>query len=341
MSPMTVPASVHDPASWAGLGVDATRRRRFANAFLKRFRPLEEALALLPEAVRGRFREAHPLELERRADSTRDGASKLLFRTRDGRRIETVILRIATGRTTLCLSSQAGCAAACVFCATGRMGLARNLSAGEVLDQVVQAGGLLRPEGRRPKNLVFMGMGEPLHNEEALHEALGRLQAGDGFHVDGRRILVSTVGVPEGMRRLAKAHPRVGQALSLHAARPEVRERLVPPARRTPLGDLRSAVEEVARRTGRPVMIEVLLLAGENDGDEDLEALAAWVDGLDVHVNLIPYNPVEGVELEASPRARIEAFSRELKRRGRRVTTRYSLGADIAAACGQLARGKG
>ena len=192
-----------------------------------------------------------------------DGAaSKLLFRTADGNLVETVILRIASGRTSLCVSSQVGCAARCGFCATGQMGIAVNLTRDEILDQVIQANELLRPEGRSIRNVVFMGMGEPLHNEPAVVEALEVLLSPQCFDLPPGRVIVSTVGIPDALARCAARFPRLGLALSLHSARQDVRERLIPLARRYTLPMLRSVLEQVTGQTGRRVMIEYLLLDG-------------------------------------------------------------------------------
>jgi 23S rRNA (adenine2503-C2)-methyltransferase len=220
------------------------------------------------------------------------------------------------------------------------MGVARDLTAAEILDQVIQGNALLRPEGRRVRNVVFMGMGEPFHNEAQLHAALEVLLSPVCFDLAPRRVSVSTVGIPDAMLRCADRFPGVGIALSLHAARDEVRERIVPIDKVHRLAEVRAALEELTRR-GQKVMIEYLLLDGINDSDDDLRALAGWLRDLSVHVNLIPYNPIDGApDIQGTPEPRRKAFSEALKREGYRVTLRYSLGADIAAACGQLARAR-
>jgi 23S rRNA (adenine2503-C2)-methyltransferase len=318
--------------------------RRFRNALLKHGHRDDEALAELPAEVRSAFAdrvELHALELHSRSDSQLDGATKLLFRTRGGMLIESVILRIATGRTTLCVSSQVGCAAACDFCATGKMGIAQNLSPAEILDQVVQARQALAAEGRTLRNLVFMGMGEPFHNEENLYAALECLTAPELFHQPLSRILVSTVGLPEAMLRCVRRFPAIHLALSLHSANQAARERLIPLARRYPLASLRSAVAEINRiqPANTEVMVEYLMLAGVNDSLDDARELIAWLAGLRVHVNLIPYNPIDDApHLSGSDRPAREAFGAALKAAGLKTTIRYSLGADVAAACGQLVR---
>jgi 23S rRNA (adenine2503-C2)-methyltransferase len=326
------------------LRIEPHALRRFRNALLKHGRGDGEALDELPAAARDEFKDCvqlHALELHSRSDSGQDGATKLLFRTAAGMLIESVILRIATGRTTLCVSSQVGCAAACDFCATGKMGIARNLAPAEILDQFVQARQIAAAEGRTIRNLVFMGMGEPFHNEEALYEALAALTAPELFHQPPSRILVSTVGLPDAMIRAARRFPEVHFALSLHSANQNARERLIPLAGRYPLDELRRAVAELnhIQPANTDVMIEYLMLAGVNDSSEDARALVDWLAGLRVHVNLIPYNPIDDApHLAGSDRTIREAFGAFLKSAGLKTTIRYSLGADIAAACGQLVR---
>ena len=338
--------SVHDHAGLDELArrcrVDPFRVRRFRTAFHKKQRPATEALKELPAAASPQFsREVdfHPLTLATRQDSQCDGATKLLFRTRSGELIESVILRIASGRTSLCLSTQAGCAAACAFCATGSLGLSRNLEAAEILDQVTQANLLLESEGRQVRNLVFMGMGEPFHNEAELFRALDWLAAREGLHINPRRMLVSTVGIPDAMVRCAKRFPRLRLALSLHSARAEVRERIMPVARRHPLGALREALLQAAALQGELPMIEYLLLRGVNDTAADVVAVGEFLRGMKAHINLIPYNAIHGpAPFSGTDPARRGEFAAALRQQGFTVTTRYSLGADIAAACGQLAR---
>jgi 23S rRNA (adenine2503-C2)-methyltransferase len=310
--------------------------------FLKHFAGSEAALDELPPDARDEFArrvEFHPLQLDARLDSKLDGATKLLFRTREGYLLESVILRTGTGRVALCVSSQVGCAAACEFCATGHMGIAHNLSSGEILDQVVQAGELLTEEGRRVRNIVFMGMGEPLFNEENLYAALGGLLAAELFHHSPSRILVSTVGIPRAMVRLARRFPQVNLALSLHSADQTTREQLIPVARKYPLEQLREAVRACNAIQQKPLMIEYLMLAGRTDRECDAEALIAYLEGLDVHVNLIPFNPIDDApHLAGSDRDVRDRFAASLREAGFTTTIRYSLGADIAAACGQLVR---
>lgn len=338
--------SIHDAAAVQALfrerRADPQELRRLRIAFYKKHLLAERVLESLPGNIRDWLSGLvafHSLALAERHDSRLDGATKLIFNTQDGRAIESVILRMTTGRTALCLSTQVGCRARCHFCATGQMEDVRNLSVPEILDQVVQASALVAAEGRSLRNLVFMGMGEPFHNEEALHGASRALIDPRAFHFHPRRLLISTVGIPAAMVRASESFPEVRLAVSLHSANQEVRERLMPVARRHPLSELRRALEQVAANTAQKIMIEYLMLADVNDSPADADALAEFLAGIPVHVNLIPYNAIEGAsDLRASGPARRAAFSRQLKDAGLPVTTRYSLGADITAACGQLVR---
>jgi 23S rRNA (adenine2503-C2)-methyltransferase len=336
--------SIHDAAAVETLRrqerIEPNHVRQLRNAFCKKHRSADEALLELPVSQRAVFaREVrfHTLQLQSRHDSRLDGASKLLYRTAAGHLLESVILRISSGRTSLCVSAQIGCAARCQFCATGHMGVAVNLTSDEILDQILQANRLLRPEGRAVRNVVFMGMGEPLHNEDAVYQALEVMQSPRGLDLAASHILLSTVGIPDAMVRCAKRFPRLGIALSLHSARQDQRQRLMPLARRYPLPVLRTALAAVTSIQGRPLMIEYLLLDGLNDTDQDVQELSAFLRGLPVHINLIPFNPIdEAPDLRGTPPARRRAFATALTAAGFVVTMRYSLGSDIAAACGQL-----
>ena len=331
-------------------GVEELRRRNavqphrlklFRNALFKSFMGWGDALATLPESARTDFDrnvEYQCLELVERYDSEIDGASKLVFRTKDQHLIESVILRPATGRTSLCISSQVGCVCQCGFCATGRMGFARHLTRDEILDQVAQAGRLVKPEGRSIRNVVFMGMGEPLLNMENLFQALVFLKAAPFFNYAGSRLMVSTIGIPHAIGRFTRSFPDVQLAVSLHSARQEVREDLMPMARKFPLDMLREAL--VSASSMGKVMIEYLMLYGVNDGEADFRALETYLRGIPAHINIIPYNEYSGCTLQGTPRAERKAFADRLKAAGFDTTLRYSLGADIAAACGQLAQRK-
>lgn len=314
--------------------------RKFRTRWLKQGWAFEEALSEVAPNVADILRaeiEPHPLTLAERLDSQLDGATKLLFRTDEGLMIESVILRAGTGRTSLCISSQIGCAAACRFCATGQMGIARNLSAAQILDQVVQANQLLRQEDRRVRNIVFMGMGEPLHNSANLHEVIAALTSPLLFDYSQQRLLVSTVGIPDEMLRLDERFPSVNLALSLHSADDLVRQDLIPLAKSVSLNRLQETLLKLGLSDKRQVMIEYLMLEERTDRAEDAEKLIAFLKNIHAHVNLIPYNSIDGADhLRGSTQAARDRFADLLKQAGFPVTIRYSLGADIAAACGQL-----
>lgn len=338
--------SIHDTAAvdaWrAGEKLDPNYLRRLRNVFYKKQGTAEAALAELPEQARRSLASElafHSLELVSRHDSQRDGATKLIFRTAGGLLLESVVLRMTTGRTALCVSTQVGCAANCAFCATGKMGIARDLTSAEILDQLIQANQLLAVEGRSVRNLVFMGMGEPFHNEQRLYAALDVLADAGAFHLNLKRVLISSVGIPDAMVRCVRRYPDVRMALSLHSARAEVRREIMPISQRYTLEELREGIDEISAVTGHLVMIEYLLLADVNDTDDDAKALIEYLRGAAVHINLIPYNPIaESSELRPSSPERQQEFARILKTAGFPVTTRYSLGSDIEAACGQLVR---
>lgn len=337
---------IHDEAALTQirrrLRIEPGHVRRLRNSFYKKHQTPEQALGQLCESQRAAFGSAvafHALKLCRRHDSQLDGASKLLFRTTGGQLIETVILRIASGRTGLCVSSQVGCAVRCRFCATGQMGIALNLTRDEILDQVIQANRQLLGEARSIRNVVFMGMGEPLLNEAEVYQALDVLLSPHCFDLSPAHVLVSTVGIPDAMLRCAERFPKLGMALSLHSARQEQRERFIPLARRYPLDVLRNAMERVTTIQRHPLMIEYLLLDGLNDTDQDLNELIAYLRGLRVHINLIPYNSIgESPGVIGTSAERRRWFASALTAAGFTVTVRYSLGSDIAAACGQLSR---
>ena len=341
---MSERVSIYDSGSIdrlrAEMKFEPRRLRALRTVYFKKFLGVEAALAELPENVRQEFArrvEFHSLAMESAFDSEVDGATKLVLRTAAGLLIESVLMRTGTGRVSLCVSSQVGCAAACSFCATGQMGIARNLSAAEILDQVLLAGERLAAEKRLVRNIVFMGMGEPFHNEETLYDAVAALQAPGLFHYPPRRILISTVGIPDAMVRCARRFPQVNLALSLHSVRPSVREQLIPLAAKYSLDELRAAVAAVNQIQQNTVMIEYLMLAGLNDSADDARELAAWLTDLDVYVNLIPYNPIDSApHLRTTDRPERDAFAEILRSAGFVTTIRYSLGADIAAACGQL-----
>ena len=262
--------------------------------------------------------------------------TKFLLRLADGRQIETVLMGYP-GRRTACLSTQVGCAMGCVFCATGQMGLVRNLDAGEIVAQALFAARRVRESGGdRLRNIVLMGMGEPLANFEAVMQALAILAEPRGLNIGPARVSISTAGLVPGILRLAEQPERYNLVVSLHAATDEERSALVPINRRWPLAELMDACRQYAAITRRRILIAWTLIAGKNDGVDDARRLVALVRGIDVQVNLIPLNLTDGYAGETSSPAVIHAFHRVLLDAGVPSTVRQRRGIDVAAGCGQL-----
>jgi 23S rRNA (adenine2503-C2)-methyltransferase len=267
--------------------------------------------------------------------ATRDGDThKFVLALEDGARVECVSMRTER-RLTLCLSSQVGCALRCAFCATGLMGLRRHLRPEEIVAQVIAMGDFHGWEDER-FNLVFMGMGEPLHNYRGTMEAVRILHDRRGLNIGARRITISTSGLVRPMRDLAREGLALGLALSLHATTDADRSRLMPVNRRWPLADVLAAAAEYGRATGRRVTLEYTLIAGVNDREEDAERLARFARELPSKINLIPYNPVPGLDWKRPTPDAVEAFARSLFPRAPAVMVRNTLGGEIWAACGQL-----
>jgi 23S rRNA (adenine2503-C2)-methyltransferase len=271
----------------------------------------------------------------REAASSDSNTVKAALRTADGLVIEAVLMRHGDGRRTVCVSSQAGCPMKCVFCATGKLGLKRNLTVAEITEQVLYFARQLKPRGEAVTNVVVMGMGEPMHNLDAVLAFIRELNAPDGLNLGARRISISTCGIVPGILRLADEPLQVNLAISLHAATQELRERLMPVARAYPLDKLMNAVNQYINKADRQVMFEYLLIDGVNDRDEDAEALAKLMRHRLYHVNLIKYHSTG--EYHASPRDRRDRFMQILEEHGVSVSFRLSFGEDIDAACGQLA----
>ena len=282
--------------------------------------------------------ENDPLIVDRE-QRARDGVRKYLFRLHDGELIETVAIP-SPRRTTLCVSSQVGCAVGCTFCATARMGFRRDLRANEIVAQYRRVRDLVAadPEGIPfpIENIVFMGMGEPFLNFDEVSAALRELIDHEGFH--SRIVTVSTIGIPNRILPFGRAFPHVRLAISLHGPTDELRSRLVPINRRHPIAEILAACREYNRVIGRKIFFEYVLMAGVNDRPEDAERLAILLDGLDATVNLIPLNSGGRGDESRPSRERTDAFRSRLKEGfPGHVTFRQSRGLDIAAACGQLA----
>ena len=285
----------------------------------------------LPAELRGALAAAFPLRrlaLSARQRSA-DGTEKYLWDLGDGEAVESVLIPEGKRRT-LCISSQVGCALGCVFCATGRMGFRRNLSAAEIAAQVREV--ILLDPLLAPTNVVFMGMGEPLLNWDAVDSALTILNHPGGLGIGARHITVSTVGILPGVAQLARRPEQFRLAVSLHAPTPELRHELMPIEKKYRLADVVAALGQFRRR----VTLEYVLIGGKNDALEHADRLAQLARPLGALVNLLPLHPGGAPELTPSPRAQMLAFERRLKRRGVEAVLRRSRGLDISAACGQL-----
>jgi 23S rRNA (adenine2503-C2)-methyltransferase len=262
---------------------------------------------------------------------------KYLLRLADGQTVETVLMGY-TGRYTACVSTQAGCAMGCVFCATGQMGFVRHLAAGEIVAQVLHCRAALRnePGGNSLRNLVLMGMGEPLHNYDSVMAALEIITDRRGINLGPARITISTVGVVPGILRLAREQRPYGLAVSLHGASEEERAALVPASKRWPLAELIAACREYGALTGRRIFFEWTLIAGKNDSSATAARLAVLLRGIDSHINLIPLNPTGNYGGAAAGSEAVGTFQRILQEAGFPATVRQRRGIDVAAGCGQL-----
>jgi 23S rRNA (adenine2503-C2)-methyltransferase len=325
-------------AEWlSSSGEPGYRTRQIMHAVYARRVASWAEMTTLPAVLRERLDEAFrfPSIAPEEERTSEDGTLKVLWRLVDGEAVESVLIPTRS-RDTLCLSSQAGCALACTFCATGKLGWRRDLTAGEIVDQARRLLGR-RGEGDHGANVVFMGMGEPLLNWENLTVALDVLMDPDGLNVGARRITVSTVGVPERIVALGERYPQVRLAVSLHAATDDVRDTIVPLNRRYPLREVLAACRLWAKATGKRFTFEVVHLPGVNDRPEDVAALAHVAKDLPVQINLMRYNPIPGAPYRR-PAARETAALRDrlAMESGRTVTVRRSRGIDVEGACGQL-----
>jgi 23S rRNA (adenine2503-C2)-methyltransferase len=297
-----------------------------------------QEMANIPAALRDALAAQAPLSLLEpvRAVAADDGETiKTLYRTGDDQAIETVLM-LYPNRATVCVSCQVGCAVGCAFCATGLMGLTRNLGAGEMVAQVVGAAREARRRGRELTNIVMMGMGEPLQNYAQMMKFFHIIHNPGGLDIGARRITVSTSGFVPKIDALAEEPLQLNLAISLHAPDDELRSRLVPINRRYPVATLMAAVDRYIARTGRRVSFEYALMRGVNDHEQTANDLATLLRGRLCHVNIIPLNPVELLPYERPDPVDIERFAGALRAAGIPTSVRYSRGLDIDAACGQL-----
>lgn len=298
-----------------------------------------EAMSNLSKTLKSKL-ESHvcitDLQLMKVTESEDFETYKFLWKLKTGELIESVL--ICSGeRRTVCISTQVGCPAKCAFCASGKQGFFRNLSTEEIVEQVVQIHAWLVKKGERVSHVVYMGMGEPLKNYEAVVQSIHILSDPDLLNLSERRITVSTVGIVEGIQRLSQEGLKVNLVLSLHAPNQHLRQKIIPYARKYPLEDILAAMDQYALATKRDITYEYILLAGINDHPDHAWELAQLLRGKQCTVNLIPYNPVAGLKLRRPDKHAVKEFRSVLY--GCKIvnTCRYTKGDDIAAACGQLA----
>ncbi len=295
--------------------------------------------SVLPLSLREHLNKECPLVIkaELQIDKGNKRTEKAMVTFGDGVTVETVLMRHRDGRQTVCLSSQAGCPLGCTFCATGEAGFSRNLSGEEIVEQFIFWARRLKTLGQGEKidNVVFMGMGEPFINYDQFIKAVKILNDEEKFNFGSRRMSVSTVGIVEGIKKLASEKLQINLAISLHAAVDSLRQQLMPIGNKYTLAMIFKAVDEYIRKTGRRVMFEYIMIKNTNDGDDDADALALLMKKPLYLVNLIPYNPTG--KYQASSPARLIAFRERLESAGVAVTQRRSQGKGVNAACGQLA----
>lgn len=293
----------------------------------------------LPAGLRNRLARNvlfHSLSKEAESISRDHQTQKVLFNTKSGHKIETVLMQYEQRRT-LCISTQSGCGIGCVFCATGQMGFQRNLSSGEIIEQVIYFARQLANYNDRLTNIVVMGMGEPFQNYDATMAAIDTLNHPKGFNFGARRVTISTVGLTPMIERFTKEKRQINLAISLHAATNDLRDELVPINRQYPLEKLIEVCREYVSHTGRRITFEWAMIEGVNDTLTQAQALADRIEDLLCHVNLIPLNPTRGYLESASSMSNVTSFQNYLHSRRISCTTRLRRGIEIDAGCGQLA----
>lgn len=267
--------------------------------------------------------------------SKKHSTAKAIIKLSDGEYVETVLMRHKDGRNTVCVSSQLGCALGCKFCATGESGFKRNLSTNEIIAQIIFFARYLKDKKGKLTNVVFMGMGEPFLNYDNVMQAIRILNDEEKFNMGARRISISTIGVTEGIRKLARENLEINLAISLHAPNDKLRSVIIPANKKYNIKRIMEAVDYYIEKTGRKVMFEYLMIKDVNDSEKEARELAEFMVNKLYMINLIPYNPTG--KFKPSEKGRIRKFKDILERSGVNVTQRFSFGQDIDAACGQLA----
>jgi len=300
--------------------------------------PSYDDITTLSKSLRATLAQQLPfgiLQVASTIESRDKRTQKSLFRLADGETVEAVLM-LYDVRRTICVSTQVGCAIGCAFCATGKSGFTRDLSAGEIVAQVLHFARDLASRGERITNIVYMGMGEPFLNYDAVMKSIGILNDHEGFNLGARSFTISTVGIIPGIERFTEEDSQVNLAISLHAGDDELRTRLVPINARYPLGPLMASCRAYVRKTHRRVTFEIALIDGVNDSTDDAHKVAKLLAGLLCHVNLIPLNPIPSSTFRPSPRERVDAFAQDLINAGINTTVRMGRGVKISAGCGQL-----
>lgn len=312
------------------------RGRQVAEWLFKRGAVSFDQLTNIPKGFLEKIKEnyrVNSLELEKEEISERDGSAKFLFKTAEGNFIETVLI-VQGDRRTVCVSTQVGCKMGCGFCASGKAGFVANLNAGAILDQVAW---IYAAQKAWPTNIVYMGMGEPLDNYEAVMRSIRALNADWGYQIGQRRISVSTVGLIPGIEKLAtEEFSQIKLCFSLHSPDEKIRSQLIPVNKKYTLAEIVNTLEAVREKFKRPMTMEYILIQELTDRPRDAEAVAVIAHRLNAKVNLIPYNAIDNVEFVRPGEERIRRFQDLLESRNVRTTIRYSAGPDINAACGQL-----
>ena len=321
------------------------RRKQILDGIFKQFASSWGEITNLPKEIIGILEKEAPissLEIAQDFEALPKDAAKILFKAKDGNFVETVLMKHADkgasgegGRKTVCISSQAGCAMNCAFCATGQGGFSRNLTAEEMLDQVLHFCRILKKQGEKMNNIVFMGMGEPFNNYDNVIAAIKLFNGAEYLNIGMRHISVSTCGIVPGIEKFAEENIQANLAISLHAPTDEIRSRLMPINVAFPIKKLFAAVDSYIEKTNRKVMLEYLLIDGINDSDDCAQKLIALMRKKLCHVNLIKYHSTSAA-LRASSQIRQTRFFDILKKAGISCTFRRSFGEDIKAACGQL-----
>ncbi len=320
------------------MGEPAYRSKQIWQMMYRQLIALPEDFSNLPKDFRKQLDNNFcflPLRVEKNLKSSDGQTNKLLFRLQDDRMIESVLMRYRE-RNTICISSQVGCPMNCAFCATGQMGFIRNLSAGEIVAQILFFARLLKEEELKLTNIVVMGMGEPFHNYDAVMKAIDIINDPDGMNFGERRITISTVGLVPRIEQFTAAKRQINLAVSLHAPSNAVRDKIIPANKKYPIDQLLDACKNYTEKTGRRITFEYALIHGLNDNYENAVQLSKRLKGMLCHVNLIPLNSTKKYEGSGSNHDRVQSFKSVLDRNGIPCSVRLKRGVDIGAGCGQL-----